>query len=310
MLVRSFVTSLERSMREYDHAPIIDWLRVVKRSYPASIVGAAIRAACEDAIGVGERMSRAGEDVDLANVIVFLNIVERDIARTLEAREPGNARFAAPSHDIIEPVLAMLRARDEATCQHSLLTGDWCRRIAERLGLPSAETDRLVAAGVLHDIGKIATPDAILFKPGPLDASEWVVMREHAPDGGDILLDIPSLAEFAPIVRAHHERIDGTGYPDGLRGDEIPFSARIVAVADAYHAMTSDRPYRKALTVGETIARLREGQGTQWDTDIVDVMVGLAIESRNLASDADLRRAAGVHDPIVANASDAEASGM
>src|SRR5947209_12367158 len=99
----------------------------------------------------------------------------------------------------------MLKARDEATCAHSHATGAWCRRLAEAMGLSAATTDVVVKAGVLHDIGKIATPDAILFKAGPLDAAEWAVMQKHAEFGADILAELPALALYAPIVRAHHE---------------------------------------------------------------------------------------------------------
>jgi len=288
MLVRSFITPLESAIRCFDHQPIIEWLRVVKRSCSTESVRKTIGAACGEALSISARMSSSGRDLDLAGMLLFIRIVERDVTRALEPRESSHERYTSSRSEVIEPVLAMVRARDEATCQHSLITGDWCRRIAEALGVRSEEVEQIVAAGVLHDIGKIATPDAILFKPGPLDESEWSVMREHAREGSEILLEIPALAEFAPIVRAHHERVDGLGYPDGLRGDEIPFSARVVAVADAYHAMTSDRPYRSALTAGEAISCLQRGRGSQWDAQIVDVMVQLAIEHRNIASDADL----------------------
>jgi HD-GYP domain-containing protein (c-di-GMP phosphodiesterase class II) len=185
-------------------------------------------------------------------------------------------------------MLVLLRARDEATCTHSRVTGVWCRRIVDALGLDSVIAERTVIGGILHDIGKIATPDAVLFKPGPLDDEEWAIMREHALHGADVLAEIPALAGYAPIVRAHHERTDGRGYPYGLGGDEIPLEARIVAVADAFHAMTSSRPYRAALSVGEAVEVLRSGRGQQWDASLVDVMTAIALELRAQASDADL----------------------
>ena len=188
----------------------------------------------------------------------------------------------------IEAVLAMLRARDEATCVHSRATGMWCRRLAETLGLSGSLTDRIVLAGVLHDVGKIATPDEILLKAGPLDAAEWAIMRQHAVFGAEILADIPSLAQYAPIVRSHHERVDGTGYPDGLAGEAILFEARVIAVADAFHAMISDRPYRATRSFGTAVAVLREGSGTQWDPEVVAAMVSTAAAARNRSADASI----------------------
>ncbi len=110
-------------------------------------------------------------------------------------------------------------------------------------------------------------------------------MRQHAAFGGEILAQIPSLAQYAPIVRAHHERVDGSGYPDGFAGDLIPFEARVVAVADAFHAMVSDRPYRRAFSYGAAITLLGQGRGTQWDAEVVDAMV-----DRRRASAQPLRR--------------------
>ena len=182
----------------------------------------------------------------------------------------------------------MLRARDDATCNHSRATGEWGRRIATRMGLDRDTVERIVRAGILHDIGKIRVPDAILFKPTALEAHEWEIMKRHAEAGADILSQIPALAQYAPIVGTHHEWFDGRGYPYGLRGDEISLESRVVVVADSFHAMTSDRPYRRALTYGEAIAALTDGRGRQWDKAIADVMIALAAEDRNSSADANL----------------------
>ncbi len=182
---------------------------------------------------------------------------------------------------MIDTVLTMLKARDEATCAHSHATGAWCRRLAQAMGLSAGTTDIVVKAGVLHDIGKIGTPDAILFKAGPLDAGEWAIMQKHAEFGADILAELPALAAYAPIVRAHHERWDGKGYPNRLAGEEIPFEARVVAVADAFHAMISNRPYRPAIAQREAMEILRAGRGTQWDPEVVDAMLTVLEAPRN-----------------------------
>ncbi len=124
-------------------------------------------------------------------------------------------------------------------------------------GLSAAAADTIAQAGLLHDLGKISIPEHVLRKPGPLTPEEWAVMRQHPVVGAQIVAPLEFFADGAIIVRHHHERHDGTGYPDGLRGDLIPLGSRIVAVADVYDALTSDRPYRERLTREEAGWRLR-----------------------------------------------------
>ena len=140
---------------------------------------------------------------------------------------------------------------------------------AEALGLAKEEVRRVRLAAELHDVGKTAIPDAILDKPGPLDDEEWSFMRRHTVIGERIISAAPSLAHTADLVRSSHERLDGSGYPDGLRGEEIPLGARIVAVCDAFDAMVSDRPYRRAMEQADALAELRRCSGTQFDAAIV-----------------------------------------
>ncbi|HEX6714731.1 MAG TPA: diguanylate cyclase [Thermoleophilaceae bacterium] len=141
--------------------------------------------------------------------------------------------------------------------------------VGRRLGLPSGELDDLVRAAEFHDIGKVAIPDAILHKPGPLDESEWSFMRQHTVIGERMLDVAPALATVAKLVRWSHERWDGAGYPDRLVGEEIPLGARIVSVCDAFHAMASDRPYSQSMKVDEAIAELRRCAGSQFDPTVV-----------------------------------------
>jgi HD-GYP domain-containing protein (c-di-GMP phosphodiesterase class II) len=133
------------------------------------------------------------------------------------------------------------------------------------------QLDEVTRAAELHDIGKVAIPDTILAKPGPLDATEWSFVRQHTIIGERILLAAPALRPVARLVRSSHERWDGAGYPDGLAGEEIPLGARIVAVCDAFEAMTSDQPYRNRLDVSAAVAELRRCAGTQFDPQVVDV---------------------------------------
>lgn len=213
-------------------------------------------------------------DVDHGRLLATLEVLKGEIDRALMAQRP-NGKNQTMSVDVTASLLTMLGERDHATCSHSRATAEWARRIAQAMNLSQETVSFVEMCAVLHDIGKISTPDRILFKPGALNADEWEIMREHSGAGARILEQIPGLAKCAPIVKAHHERYDGLGYPDGLAGIDIPFEARLVAVADAFHAMISDRPYRKATAPRQALEILAEGRGTQWDPDVVDAMLSL-----------------------------------
>jgi putative nucleotidyltransferase with HDIG domain len=282
LVVRTLVHALTRSIAESEPDIVVHWSRMVRHAHPASVVVAMIETACE----VAEEIAHA-EHGDLATIVVFLEIVKA--RATAHAVQETPLAVGEPAmHSAIEGLLAMLRARDDATCTHSQATGEWARRIAIRMGLAGETVERITKAGILHDIGKIRVPDSILFKPGALDDVEWAIMKRHAEAGAEILQQIPALAQYAPIVGSHHEWFDGRGYPNGLRGDEISLEARVVAVADSFHAMVTDRPYRRPLTYGEAIAALTEGRRRQWDAEIADVMIALAAEDRNRSADANL----------------------
>jgi HD-GYP domain-containing protein (c-di-GMP phosphodiesterase class II) len=146
---------------------------------------------------------------------------------------------------------------------------------ARSLGLSEYEVERVELAGRLHDVGKLGIPEAILTKPGPLDGKEWAIMRTHAEIGERILAAAPSLAHVAELVRSHHERYDGLGYPDRLAGDDTPVGARIIAVCAAFVAMMRHRPFSDAITVSEALAELRRCAGSQFDPRVVDVFCRL-----------------------------------
>lgn len=212
--------------------------------------------------------------IDHGRLLAFLEVLKSEIDSAL-AQGPRKEMADPAFSDSTVALLAMLGERDSATCCHSRATGEWTRRLAAGLNLKDEQTAFLELCAVLHDIGKISTPDSILFKQGPLDEAEWEIMRDHSAAGQRILNQIPSLQRVAVVVRAHHERWDGAGYPDGLAGMNIPFEARVVAVADAFHAMISDRPYRKAIAPRQALEILKAGRGTQWDPTIVDGMLDL-----------------------------------
>jgi putative nucleotidyltransferase with HDIG domain len=164
--------------------------------------------------------------------------------------------------------------RFSGTARHSETVGRYAELMARELGLPERRIGRVRLAGLLHDVGKVAVPDAILRKPGALTDEEWAVIVQHPALGAQIL-EHPSLADVQAWVGAHHERPDGTGYPHGLSGEALPLEARIVAVADAYEAMTSDRSYRDAIGAQKARAELRRHAGTQFDGDVVEAFLAV-----------------------------------
>jgi diguanylate cyclase (GGDEF)-like protein/putative nucleotidyltransferase with HDIG domain len=165
-----------------------------------------------------------------------------------------------------------LDLRDGGTARHSQTVGRLCEMVARELGWPAVRAERLRAAGVLHDIGKLGISDKVLQKPHGLDVGEWEEIRRH-PEIGARILEHAHLRDIAVWVLRHHERFDGRGYPDGLAGEAIPIEARVLAVADAYEAMIADRPYRDGLTAHAAEAELRESAGTQFDPDVVDALL-------------------------------------
>jgi HD-GYP domain-containing protein (c-di-GMP phosphodiesterase class II) len=173
----------------------------------------------------------------------------------------------------------MARSRRAAGAAHVQAhverVGELSAAVARILGLSEHETRRIALAGRLHDIGKAAIPTAILGKPGPLDEHEWHYMRQHTVIGERMVLASATLAETAPLIRSSHERVDGNGYPDRLHGTSIPLGARIIAVCDAFDAMTSDRVYRQALGTRAALAELTRHAGSQFDPTVVEAFAKL-----------------------------------
>jgi diguanylate cyclase (GGDEF)-like protein len=224
----------------------------------------------------------------------LLEIARRGIER---ARAEGGGRAAVVSsglddvspeddsrRDAIVGLATTLLERDRYTGDHSEAVVKLTVRVAESLALNPDEVARVETAALLHDVGKVGIPDSILHKNGPLDDNEWVLMKEHPVIGERILRAIPGLGGVARIVRHEHERWDGGGYPDGIAGDQIPIGSRIILACDAYHAMTSDRPYRKAMSHEDALRDLRKNAGSQFDPQVVEALMGCLYGDRSLIS--------------------------
>jgi two-component system cell cycle response regulator len=172
----------------------------------------------------------------------------------------------------VEALAALVEARDAYTGAHNQDVAALAIRLAVALGLGAAEARAVGVAARLHDVGKVAVPDAVLRKPGRLTPEEWAQMRRHLVIGADVVGRVPALRGVAPLARAHHERWDGCGYPDGLAGGAIPLGARVIAACDAYGAMTTERPYQEARTAAWALAKLRRCAGTQFDPAVVTAL--------------------------------------
>jgi len=206
--------------------------------------------------------------------------------------QEANSKLQAANLSFAKGLIATLDARDRYTAGHSAAVAIYARDIAIRMGLDDTHQDLAHLCGLVHDIGKIGLPAGLLEKPGALTLDERREMQRHSEIGERILGNVDTYAEIAAVVRHHHERVDGQGYPDGISGDEIPLLSRIIAVADAYNAMTSDRPYRDAMP--SRVARLRLAQAveTQFDTSVVAVfeaILAAAPESYRLAGGPEFR---------------------
>jgi hypothetical protein len=190
-----------------------------------------------------------------------------------ERLRTANESLERSTLSVIESLVSALEAKGEATHGHSAATTAWAAATARRMGLSEEDISAIHIGALIHDVGKIGVAPEILRKPTALSTDEWDQMRQHPILGAQILAQVPALESARPIVLAHHERYDGTGYPRGLRGSEIPIAAQIVSVADAFDAMISPRPYRPAFSVENAARELRAGSGTQFNPAVVEAFL-------------------------------------
>jgi putative nucleotidyltransferase with HDIG domain len=227
------------------------------------------------ALGLAAAVSRtiafaaAAYDVDRPRLHAFLRNVDGELSRCAVEPGLGNEHPAARTAEVL---LAMLAARDVQAVEHARAVASWSRRLCAKIELSREATEFVSLCALLHDIGTISTPEAILNRHGALSGVETAIVRDHAAAGERILRGIPELERCADVVRSHHERWDGTGYPDRISGTNIPLEARIIAVADGFHAMISERPQRLPIAPRIALDIVAGGRGTQWDPSIVDAL--------------------------------------
>ncbi len=225
-------------------------------------------------------------------------LLYQDQRRLTVDLQSANEQLKAANLSFAKGLIATLEARDPYTAGHSGKVAIFAADIAQRMGLDQEQTQLAYLCGLVHDIGKIGLPAGLLEKPGALSLEERREMQRHSEIGEKILANVDTYAEVAGVVRHHHERVDGQGYPDGLTAEEIPLLSRIISVADAYDAMTSDRPYRDAMP--SRVARLRLAQAveTQFDTTVV-----AAFEAILASSDESYRSGRGSRfSPVISGA--------
>jgi diguanylate cyclase (GGDEF)-like protein len=235
------------------------------------LAAAAVAALSESGTGfeVGCSYGHAVIPVESSELSEALRIADQ----RLYANKHSGRRSAA--QQVADTLHQALTERSVQLAVHVSEVAQLARELGLRLGIGGSDLDNLVQAAALHDIGKIAMPDGLLSKPAPLEAQDWTMMREHALIGERIVSLAPALAATARLIRSTHEWVDGTGYPDGLAGDEIPLGSRVIAVCDAFNAMTGERPYRLALPAGLAAEELRQAAGTQFDSEIVECFIAL-----------------------------------
>ncbi|MBX5441133.1 MAG: HD domain-containing protein [Solirubrobacteraceae bacterium] len=203
-------------------------------------------------------------------------LISQERAEQLEAR---STELASLQVGVLAALVQTLSLRDKMTARHSAAVARYARAIARAIGCSEEQQDLVHTAGLLHDIGKFIFPDRILFADRRLSAEDWEIVKRHPAQGARVVGKVAGLGPVAEIIRCHHERIDGRGYPRGLRGEEIPLLSRMISIADTYDVMTARDSYREPVSQAEAIAELRRVAGTQLDAELVEVFIGLLEES-------------------------------
>ena len=240
-------------------------LAITREGAIGAYLGVPLTLAGGEVYGTFCLLSHAAQPQLGARELRLVETLARFVGEQLDREQAHvEAQRAAVTDGAVRALLVALEARDGYTGEHSRAVVDLALATGRRLGLGEAELADVETAALLHDIGKIGIRDDVLRKPGKLSGAEWAEMRRHPAIGAPIVASMENLAHLEPVIRAEHERWDGRGYPDGLQGGQIPLASRITFACDAYHAMTSDRPYRRALAHEVALEEIRRHVGTQF----------------------------------------------
>ncbi len=207
-----------------------------------------------------------------------------ELSTVNELLRQTNDRLEQSHVSVIGALIGALEAKESHLSGHAATTMHYSVEVGRKLGLGADEIAAIKLGALFHDVGKIGVPESLLSKPAELTEEEWIEMRAHPTIGASLLGNVPMLDRIRPIVLAHHENFDGTGYPAGLKGSEIPLAAQIISVADSYDAMTSERPYRIALRPKQALRELRANAGTQFNPVVVEAFIQVVIEERRRAA--------------------------
>ncbi len=275
-----FVDRVAEALEEGAWTPFLTWVDATYHRHAESVPARALFAVAPRA--VSDALDTLGTPPEVRDAF-------RSVAQEIAAT-PGGILSAAGAADIgvleeidvaLARVVGELRALDPLTADHAQAVSAWCGRVAERMGLAKTEATKVTRGGLVHDFGKTTIPREILTAPRSLRDEEWALMREHVLAGERAIRETPSLRQFCSIVRSHHERFDGLGYPDGLESHRIPITVRIVSVADSFNAMIAPRPYRPAMNPAHALAELNRCKGSQFDPSVVDAMIDVVTTGRS-----------------------------
>jgi len=251
------------------------------------------QAACLARYGGGNQICTIGSDAMKTMALKAFNAMlnpehfqtgpqaASEVAANLEALA-GDPIFSPVVQQIVESLASAIDVKDRYTKNHSEEATIYAEALGRACELPEKQLELVKMAAKLHDLGKIGVPEQILRKAGPLNEEEWQIMREHPTLGAKILQPIESLAELVPIVQCHHERWNGSGYPAGLKGTQIPLEARLIAVIDSFHAIISERPYKKAMPVSYALDQLRNQAGTNFDPELIETFCSILDADGNI----------------------------
>jgi putative nucleotidyltransferase with HDIG domain len=217
---------------------------------------------------------------EIGELAETFNIMTAEIRNYIERLQKAALENKQMFMGAVSSLAAAIDAKDPYTRGHSERVANYAERIAQSMGLPEAEVERIRISALMHDVGKIGIEDKILGKAGPLTEEEYEIMKTHPVKGAVIMEQVPQLKEMIPGMKYHHENVDGTGYPEGLKGSQIPLAAKIVSVADTFDAMTTNRPYQKAMEISYVLERMRSFVGKKFDKPVVEALISAYEEGR------------------------------